>query len=651
MNQGKPLNTTAFIDILPESLQHDNTIQSAAKALDSEFSVIDSAIPTLSLWNRIESMTEPELSTLAGQFSLIDEPVWGQAEEDETKRTLLQGALELHRYKGTPWSIREVMRTLGYGEIELIEGIGNLYYDGTGEYDGVYTYGQENAWAIYDIVMGKRLSAAEERALRATLLLIAPARCHLDQFLPLYKANLMLSVSQQQGTPVASGQIKANWSPIKAVWVTLVATPAKGSALTFQVMSDTTGNYESELPLPPGRWSIRAFATVYDPLEQAIEVKSATEYIDVEAHPTAIIPEKTEIWLLPGEEKTLSVTVLPEEATDKTFTVTTTSPAVTCTTTEDSITVKGVDFCDAEIVLTTTVGGQKATIQVRVVAGAKVDMLLTSYLQPIFYSNVGDDDIDNIWLDWGDGKLIQDYRVATGEGGNPVYPIEPRELNKTYTLTIYNSDEVTFGRSRGLVRENRVTKLHQVSGTRTGLDYFLYNQKALTEIAVGALAFLPHLTHIRYLLAQSGITRLPEDFLAEHTEIEDASYAFYYSQLTELPRQFLQRATKLHRANSMLRRSPLTHLPDGIFKACAASLGEMEDMLAFCNQLTSDVNAMFSAEHYPRLTKGSDAFYNCFKMTGSALAFIDKCPVLRQERVFATCTSLSDYNDIPNGWK
>ena len=297
MTEGKPLHTASFIDILPNSLQQDKTIQAAAAALDSELSVINDAIPPITLWPRIDSMTEPELSTLAGQFSLIDEPVWGQAEDDETKRTLLQGALELHRYKGTPWAIREVMRVLGYGEIELIEGIGNLHYDGTGEHDGVYTYGQENAWAIYDIIMGPRLNAAEERALRATLSLIAPARCHLDQFLSLYRASMQLNVQTEPfvSTAQVTGKIVRNWTaPLKATRVTVTAQPAQGTTLTWQVMAGNDGQFALDIPLSVGAWEIRTEATVYDPLEQAIPVVSEAVLCQIDGGRASVIIRLTQ---------------------------------------------------------------------------------------------------------------------------------------------------------------------------------------------------------------------------------------------------------------------------------------------------------------------------------------------------------------------
>lgn len=648
MTEGKPLHTASFIDILPDSLQQDKTIQAAAAALDCELSVINEAIPPITLWPRIDSMIEPELSTLAGQFSLIDEPVWGQAEDDETKRELLQGALELHRHKGTPWAIREVMRVLGYGEIELLEGIGNLHYDGTGEHDGVYTYGQENAWAIYDIIMGPRLNAAQERALRATLSLIAPARCHLDQFLPLYKASLMLSVNDSGGLPVASGKIVHNWSPLKPVWVKLIAKSHKGATQMFEVMADTEGTFHAELPLPPATWMLQAQTTVFDPINQPIKLESQSVQFEVEAYPIAIIPEKTDIWLLPGEERTIHITVLPEEANDKTYTAISNSNAVTLSQNGSELTLKGRDFGNAEITLRTNVGNLTAVINARVVSGAKADVNYTSINAAVFFaSRYPDEEEKQIWFDWGDGNQTTDHRVATQMNGfNP--PLGVWKEGEKHTVTIYNSEDVTFKSASSF---NRITKLYKVAGLRTELDYFLYQQDKLTTIADDAFAYLPNLQSIRYFLAHTNVTQLPSSLLTKETMLEDADYAFYYCKFKYLPAGFLQKATKLKSANSMLRNTSLNHIDNDTFKACADSLEDISDMLAFSSELRSDVNAVFSASRYSRLRAVKDGFYGCTNLTGRGTEFIEKCTVASRARLFAGCTSLSDYEDLPIGWK
>lgn len=369
----------------------------------------------------------------------------------------------------------------------------------------------------------------------------------------------------------------------------------------------------------------------------------------LELRPTAIIPSQDIVWLLPGEERTITVQVKPEGVDDASFTATSNDhETVIYSITANSITLKALTFGTSEIILKTQVGERTATVTVKVVAGAKVDVNYTSINAPVFFaSKYFDDPEKQIWFDWGDGQQTTNYSDATQQRGfNP-----PRGVWKTgekHTVTIYNSEDVTFKSASSF---NRIIKLHKVAGLRTELDYFLYQQDKLTTIADDAFAYLPNLQSIRYFLAQTNITQLPSSLLTQDTVIEDASYAFYYSKISELPRGFLQKASKLRKTTNMLNRNPITHIDNDTFKACANSLEDMEDMLAFCGQLESDVNAIFSANTYSKLRDVKDGFYGCTKLKGKGTTFIEKCKVASRARLFAGCKSLSDYEDLPTGWR
>ena len=369
----------------------------------------------------------------------------------------------------------------------------------------------------------------------------------------------------------------------------------------------------------------------------------------LEMRPTAIIPERELVWLLPGEEKTLSVLVKPEGVDDTSFSVEVNNPdIVAITTTDNSITLKALDFGSAEITLTTNVGERTAVIKTNVVAGAKADVNYSSINAAIFFaSRYPDDPEKQLWFDWGDGNQTTDYRGAPQMNGfNP--PFGVWKEGEKHTVTIYNSEDVTFKSASSF---NRVTKLYKVAGLRTELDYFLYQQDKLTTIADDAFAYLPNLQSIRYFLAQTNITQLPSSLLTQETVIEDVSYAFYQSKITQLPRGFLLKASKLKKAIRMLSYTKLTHIDNDTFKACSDSLEDISDILAFTGTLASDVNAIFSANKYSKLRIVSDGFYGCTNLTGRGAVFIEKCTSASRARLFAGCTSLSDYNEIPTGWK
>ncbi|HDS5467809.1 TPA: phage tail protein, partial [Enterobacter asburiae] len=53
----------------------------------------------------VDIVDSSALPWLGEQFSLFGDG-WELAESDDVRRSLIKSAIELHRYKGTPWSIR-----------------------------------------------------------------------------------------------------------------------------------------------------------------------------------------------------------------------------------------------------------------------------------------------------------------------------------------------------------------------------------------------------------------------------------------------------------------------------------------------------------------------------------------------------------------
>ncbi|AHZ80031.1 MULTISPECIES: phage tail protein [Pseudomonas] len=61
------------------------------------------------------------LPILAEQFSMLEEATWPVARSDDDRRALIKTAIELHRYKGTPWAVKQALATIGYPVLELVE--------------------------------------------------------------------------------------------------------------------------------------------------------------------------------------------------------------------------------------------------------------------------------------------------------------------------------------------------------------------------------------------------------------------------------------------------------------------------------------------------------------------------------------------------
>lgn len=95
------------------------------------------------------------LYPLAAQFDVLGYKGWFLANTIEKRRDLIRTAIDLHRYKGTPWAVKEAIRRMGFEDVFIIERVGliSLYYDGSWTYNGSVTYGnpEDGEWATFSV--------------------------------------------------------------------------------------------------------------------------------------------------------------------------------------------------------------------------------------------------------------------------------------------------------------------------------------------------------------------------------------------------------------------------------------------------------------------------------------------------------------------
>lgn len=71
----------------------------------------------------IDSVTPTALATLARQFDVEGFRGYGLATTDEQRRSIIKQAIELKRYMGTVWAIKQAMQAVGYTDAVLVEGV------------------------------------------------------------------------------------------------------------------------------------------------------------------------------------------------------------------------------------------------------------------------------------------------------------------------------------------------------------------------------------------------------------------------------------------------------------------------------------------------------------------------------------------------
>lgn len=132
-------------------------------------------VPIDTLWDA-DACPAALLPWLAWTLS-VDE--WNPDWSEEVRRAVIAASAEVHRHKGTLGAIKRALVSAGYGDSSVIEGMSAIRYDGSASHDGSETYGTQEHWATYEVIMERPLSYAQGDFVRGMLEGVAPARCQL----------------------------------------------------------------------------------------------------------------------------------------------------------------------------------------------------------------------------------------------------------------------------------------------------------------------------------------------------------------------------------------------------------------------------------------------------------------------------------------
>ncbi|WP_392559362.1 phage tail protein I [Orbus mooreae] len=198
--KNRPLFDLPFNDMLPSSINQDVSIVQITEPLQKQISLYESELNKISIWEQLDSIEEPFLSTLAWQLSLDHEYIWQLAESLTAKRNLIKIAIDLHRYKGSVWAVRNIIRALGFGEVDIIEGLGIRYRDGSFERTGIKTHsGHKKGWPFYTIIFYEPITNDIAELLRKAIPEYAPSRSVL------YRINFKNAKMRRNGSYYHNG--------------------------------------------------------------------------------------------------------------------------------------------------------------------------------------------------------------------------------------------------------------------------------------------------------------------------------------------------------------------------------------------------------------------------------------------------------------
>lgn len=98
----------------------------------------------------IDGVKPEVLPYLAEQFDVTGNKGTRFATTESDKRALVKKAIELHKFKGTAWAIKEALKLIGVTDCRFVQHTSDFIYDGVYSYDGAQCYG-EFSWAKFSV--------------------------------------------------------------------------------------------------------------------------------------------------------------------------------------------------------------------------------------------------------------------------------------------------------------------------------------------------------------------------------------------------------------------------------------------------------------------------------------------------------------------
>ena len=149
----------------------------------------------------------------------------------------------------------------------------------------------------------------------------------------------------------------------------------------------------------------------------------------------------------------------------------------------------------------------------------------------------------------------------------------------------------------------------------------------------------------------SSLTSLPDTFTISNS-VTNCQVMFYdCSSLTTLPNTFTIPNSVTDCSGMFYSCRSLTTLPDTF--TIPNSVTKCQNMFTDCINLTSDISNIWPDFISTSIITLSYMFYNCVKVTGTIPA--DKLwnsgKTFTANKCFTSCTSLTNYDEIPQDWK
>lgn len=110
--------------VIADSVAHLPEMAAWYTAMKDELGTIDTGNLLVYIIDAVDSSA---LSFLAEQLDVLGYKGFRLATTEQDKREILKRSIELHKYKGTVWAIKEALKSIGFADVKVNEGIAAGY--------------------------------------------------------------------------------------------------------------------------------------------------------------------------------------------------------------------------------------------------------------------------------------------------------------------------------------------------------------------------------------------------------------------------------------------------------------------------------------------------------------------------------------------
>ncbi len=234
--------------------------------------------------------------------------------------------------------------------------------------------------------------------------------------------------------------------------------------------------------------------------------------------------------------------------------------------------------------------------------------------------------------------------------GGLFYESEDLILNIPENLFINCPRVTSFEKVFYRTRLNSVPEKIFANNTKATNFAWALSGTGINSVPEKLFANNPLATNFEGIFNHTGISEIPENLFVNNKMVTNFGYAFSYAKnLVVVPENiFANNKMVTDFSWTFFECSSLVTIPENLFSK-NTEVRSFNTTFSRCSNLTTNPENLFN--NNLKVTDFYNTFFSCRNLTGKAPELWTRSNINNSSHCFFWCDSLTNYNDIPKGWK